>query len=45
MTLAAIAANVHETLDVLSNLPTKVALDDELTLDHLAQAIDLLLGQ
>ena len=45
MAKAAVAADLHEPLDVLAHLAAEVALDLEVAVDVLAQADDLLLGE
>src|SRR6185295_6052759 len=45
MTDAAIAADLHQPLDVLADLLAQVALHPALVLDHLAEAARLVLGQ
>ena len=45
MAKAAVAADLHEPLDVLAHLATKVALDLEVAVDVLAQTHDLLFGE
>ena len=45
MTQAAIAANLHQTLDVLALLTTEVALDHDLAVDSIAKPRDLVLSQ
>ena len=42
---AAVAADLHQPLDVQVHLAPQVALDRVLTVDDLAQAADLVLGQ
>src|SRR2546425_21100 len=41
----AIAGDVHQALDVVGALPAKVALHNELTLDHVSKPRDLGLGE
>src|SRR5262245_44632992 len=45
MTQAAIAAEVHQTLDVDADLTTQVALDEIVAVDHFANLEDFLVGQ
>jgi hypothetical protein len=45
VTRAAIALNVDETLDVHLDVLAQVALDVSFVLDHLADAVDLVLAQ
>jgi hypothetical protein len=41
----AVAANVHQTLDVHRDFPAEIAFDSHLFVDDLAKAIDLIVGQ
>ena len=45
MAKAAIAADIHQALDIHGDFPTEVALDSHLLVDDLAQAIDLVVRQ
>src|SRR5512139_3810405 len=45
MTQAAIAAEIHQTLDVDAGLATQVALDEEVAVDHFADLQDFLVAQ
>jgi hypothetical protein len=45
MASAAVTTNVHQALNVLSYDTAQITFDDELTLNHLAKAIHLFLGQ
>src|SRR6185312_6270051 len=45
MTQAAIAAEVHQTLDVDTGLAAKIALDEIVTVDHFADLQDFLVAQ
>jgi len=45
MTQAAIAAEVHQPLDVHAGLAAKVALDDVVAVDHFADLQDFLIAQ
>src|SRR4029453_5708027 len=45
MTQAAIAAEVHQTLDVDTGLTAKVAFDEIVTVDHFADLQDFLVAQ
>src|SRR6266496_1364680 len=40
-----VGADLHQALDVHAHFAAKVTLDLEATVDHLAQAVDLLLGE
>src|SRR4029453_8186528 len=42
---AAVRADLDEALDVQRDLPTEVTLDLEAAVDHLAEAVDLVLGE
>ena len=41
MTLAPIASNIHETLNVLADHSAKIALDHQLPLNHLTKPVNL----
>ena len=45
MTEATVAANLHQTLDVLGGLTTEVTLDGEVSIDVVAELDGLLLGE
>ena len=45
MTVASVAVDLDEPLDVLSHLASKVTLNEVITFDDCAQAKDLILGQ
>src|SRR4051794_29291135 len=45
MTQAAIAAEVHQTLDVDADLATKIALDEIVAVDHFADLQNFLVAQ
>src|SRR5258708_24428973 len=45
MAQAAIAAEIHQPLDVHRHLPPEIAFDGEFAVDELADAQDLVLGQ
>src|SRR3984885_9306397 len=45
MTQAAVAAEIHQPLDVDAGLATKIALDDVVAVDHFADLQDLLIAQ
>src|ERR687897_3704764 len=45
MTEPAIRADLHQALDVQADLASEIALDLVLSVDHLAEAVDLVIGQ
>ena len=45
MTQTTIAADIHQALDVLANLTTEVALDEDAAVDVVTNARDLVLGE
>src|SRR5580704_6748837 len=45
MTQAAVAAEIHQPLDVDAGLATKIALDDVVAIDHFADLQDFLIAQ